>query len=1381
MANKSEPYVGPRPFKQEESNFFFGRDQETNELISLITAHPVVLLYAQSGAGKTSLLNANFIPKLETEEEFDVLPPMRVQGQIPADFKVDKKTNIYVLNALACCCKDRITSAKLAGMTLAEFLKQRAPRTNHYGEPSPRVLIFDQFEELFTSYAGRYEDRQDFFEQIRDALEGNPKKQIEGDPLLRVVFAMREDYIAELDPYAHLLPEKLRTRFRLEHLREKPALSAITRPLEGTGRSFAPGEAGQLGVAEQLVKNLLKIPGKNAGDGMKIGRYVEPVQLQVVCQSLWQALGPDESVITHEHLKAYGSVSQALSKFYESSIKSVAQDTGVKEADLRSWFENTLITSDGNRAPIYQGPEATGGMRNDAVKLLEELHLIKAESKGSDTRLYELAHDRFIELIRKSNENWLAAQSRAEQTRLRLEVKAAKWRQGVGGLLAADELFEANRLLRSSNPPSQSLRALMNASQTSAQQKRVRMLTGGVLATLLLLVLMSSLAAYAWQRGNAAIEASNTATTASSAAKEAETKAMEQKKAADDALAEATIQRDAADVAVAAAKKQKKIAEDALTKATEQQKIAEQARNDAILAQRDLAQEKTKVEQEKQRAVDALGGTELARAAEKEQREIALKALDEAKTNLKRAEEQRNRAEGKEKIVRSQLAAIKAGAYIESDPELSVLLAKEAIENIARTEEAEQVFRTALASLSKMRALSPKPEEKKTTHEARVNTAAFSPDGNYIITASDDRRARLWNARGALIKELSGHAGPVKYAAFSPDNEFVATAGLDEIARVWNGRTGDLITELKGHSELISRIAFSPDSKRVATASDDRTARVWEARTGKLIGEPLRGHKSGVSDIAFSSDGIHLATEARDETGRIWNLKTGKYMVLPRLSGPVAAIAFSPDGKWLVTEASRSAAKVWDVTTGWDDDAQKEKEATFTLDGHQGYISAVAFSPDGKFIVTASADGTARVWSASTGKLITELNGHLLSVSSAAFSPDSKLVVTASADNTARVWEAGSGKNVADLRGHGSRVNSAAFSPDGKFILTASEDRTARLWEFNREQNVVPVLSGHLRGVSSAVFDPDVEKRAVVTASSDGTARLWDVRRGTTFRYLTGHMGRVYNAAFSPNGEYVVTASADGVARTWNAGTGKTITELRGHRGPIYKAVFSPDNRFIATTGADRTVRFWDTNTGTPHKVISDLKYEVYSVAYSPDGKSIIAACDDNVARIWKVESGELVKELSGHGGEIYSAEYNRSGDLIVTASEDDTARIWKANTGDSIAILRGHANDVNNAVFSPDGQFIVTASDDKTARVWGTSTGDSIAVLRGHAGAVYTAAFSPDSRLIVTASTDGTARIYPPETFAPLEELLKLLPQRITRNLTREERENLLGGPQSK
>lgn len=476
MSNNGDPYVGPRPFELEDQKIFFGRGLEANELVSLVIAHPVVLIYSQSGAGKTSLIKAGVIPLLAEEEKFDVLPPARVREHGQANVQATNIANVYVFNALVSMSHgqdapdvDKQLQEKLARMSLAEFLRERAQSSDRPETQKPTVVVFDQFEELFTFNPERWEDRRGFFEHVRDALEAFP--------MLRVVFSMREDFIAELDPYAAILPEKLRTRFRMERLRRKPALCAVAKPLEdgraGGGRKFAEG------VAEALVDNLLRLQVKTK-DGTKevMGEFIEPLQLQVVCQTLWRSLNARTKIITKKHLKTYGDVDQALTTFYEEAVRRTVEKTKFKEGTLRRWFERALITPTGTRGIVFRAENETGGIPNAVVDELENQRLVRFELRGGE-KWYELTHDRLIRTIKAANQKWLLSRSGAEQTRLLLENKAKQWvREGKAetGLLDDAELLEAERWLASTEAAelgySNTLLELTRTSRAALEERR---------------------------------------------------------------------------------------------------------------------------------------------------------------------------------------------------------------------------------------------------------------------------------------------------------------------------------------------------------------------------------------------------------------------------------------------------------------------------------------------------------------------------------------------------------------------------------------------------------------------------------------------------------------------------------------------------------------------------------------------------------------------------------------------------------------------------------------------------------------------------------------------------------------------------------------------
>ena len=722
-------------------------------------------------------------------------------------------------------------------------------------------------------------------------------------------------------------------------------------------------------------------------------------------------------------------------------------------------------------------------------------------------------------------------------------------------------------------------------------------------------------------------------------------------------------------------------------------------------------------------------------------------------------------------IARSQLLASKASMLLEVDPELSVLLAQEARVQFADTEAAREVIRQGLTSLSNVAGALPEQSD-------RVKNAVFGRDGQYILTTSVDGTAGLWDTKTKKkLKQFGGKQDEVIDAAFSPDGNLIVTTGADGKARLWDGATGAPVRELQGgHIGRVNAAVFSPNSELVATAGDDQTAIVWNVGTGEKI-KVLSGHQGSVHEIVFSPDGTRIATEATDETGRIWEWRTSKVLVLPGLTGQVAAMAFSPDGKVLVTEGGPGTergvgvggncpATVWSVDSG---------RAKATLAGHEQYIAAVAFSPDGSLIVTSSGDNTARVWD-QRGSLISELRGHTRSVSDAVFSSDGTRIVTASADNTARVWDVYSGRSLTELRGHSLPLNTAAFSPDGQFILTAGDDRAVRLWSVSERGGVV-VLRGHSNSVNSAAYSPD--GRYILTAGIDG--RLWITGAGEPAPLgllKRGRSGEIIDARFSPDGKWIATASSDMQVQIWNVDSISGITKQSekdlNTDDLVNSVAFSPDSKSIIAACRDGTVRVWNHNTGE----LVDLPKQIGSVnsaAFSSDGKFILTAGADG-ARIWDATGHKLLSRVGPDQTEVQWAQYGLM--AVDCYGGNNIGRVWKAADGSMLAELRGHHDRINRAWFSADSKLIVTSSTDKTARVWNASTGQGIAILRGHTGSVLDAVFSPDGELVLTASEDYTARAYPHGAFVPFEQLEGLIKERIVRVLTSEERRDYLDEP---
>ena len=465
----------------------------------------------------------------------------------------------------------------------------------------------------------------------------------------------------------------------------------------------------------------------------------------------------------------------------------------------------------------------------------------------------------------------------------------------------------------------------------------------------------------------------------------------------------------------------------------------------------------------------------------------------------------------------------------------------------------------------------------------------------------------------------------------------------------------------------------------------------------------------------------------------------------------VSSIAFSPNGKTLVSGSSDKAVRVWDVATG--------QPIGHPFQGHEAAVTSVAFSPDGQTLVSGSVDQTVRLWDSITGQLIRPpLQGHEDVIRSVAISPVrvatpsglGYIIVSGSSDKTVRLWALATGQPIEQpFQGHEAAVTSVACSPNGEIIVSGSSDKTLRLWDAKTGQPIRQPLQGH--EALSVAFSPD--GKIIVSGDGDDTLRLWDATTGQPIgQPLHKHWASIRSVAFNPDGNTIASGSRDRRVQLWDVTTGQPIGQpFQGHEDAVSSVAFSPDGKTLASSSSDRTVRLWDVIAEYP---LYSHEAEVNGVAFSPDGQMIASGSSDKMLRLWNVTTEQFIgSPLQGHESEVLSVAFSPDGKTIVSGSSDKTLRLWDIATGQLIGQpFRGHQDEIRSVAFSPDGQTIVSGSYDKTLRLWDAITGQLIGQpFQGHEAEVMSVAFSPDGKTIASGSADRTLRLWDAITGQPI------------------------------
>ena len=583
-----------------------------------------------------------------------------------------------------------------------------------------------------------------------------------------------------------------------------------------------------------------------------------------------------------------------------------------------------------------------------------------------------------------------------------------------------------------------------------------------------------------------------------------------------------------------------------------------------------------------------------------------------------------------------------------------------------------------------------KPTSVRFGHATFLQQCVFSRDGKYILTASEDKTARIWRITDGTELLRFEHPERVLGTDFSADGIHIVTACEDKIARVWNIQTHQCEFLLKGHTGAVIFVAFSRDGQRIVTCGCDNTVRIWDGLDGHAICAPLR-HQTWARSANFSPDRRRIATACFDRKARVWDAETGKPISAEMLHDDnVSGVEYGSSGNVILTGCFDHTARLWDA-------GEHQPVHPVSVIPQSDRVVDINFHPDGHRVVIGCLDGSVRVWDLAGGMIFPQ-------PTSGSFSEDKRRFLT-NTDRELHVRETSSNKMIYNFHPPDA-VHYAKLSRNGRFLLTSVlQDSNSG----NQKIEIRKIEDGS--AIGPAVLVPVnltnfcvSEDGGHLIAFGGTIAQTWNTRAGTPAANVTNHSCSIESAIFNHVGSSVAAWSSH-VVRVWNPDTGRELFHPLKHTFPVRCCQFSPDDSTIATCGADAgftkcPAYFWNAQTG---KAVGSPLIQGDGIlfgSFSHDGKKFVTASEDYTAMVWEVASGRKLTAVMKHNEKVQTAVFSDDDRWILTASSDKTARVWSAETGDPLTPPLEHFVPLAGANFL-DRSHIITFEDGGVARIW--------------------------------------------------------------------------------
>ncbi len=511
--------------------------------------------------------------------------------------------------------------------------------------------------------------------------------------------------------------------------------------------------------------------------------------------------------------------------------------------------------------------------------------------------------------------------------------------------------------------------------------------------------------------------------------------------------------------------------------------------------------------------------------------------------------------------------------------------------------------------------------------------------------------------------------------------------------------------------------------------------------------------------MAHLAQALELLTSNRPKSGEedlrgfvwhyLWRLCHAERLTFHGHGDAVYSVDYSHDGKKLATASADGTARLWDAETG-------RELATFR--GHVGDVNMAKLSPDGRLLATAGDDHTVRLWNVSPPGLRATCRGHSGEVHSVAFSPDGKTLASAGQDGAVKLWDTATARERASLGGGNGFIRALAFSPDGSLLATTAKDGFCQLWDVRTGRRRIQ-LAGHQGSIAECVsFSHD--GRSLATGGEERKIQIWDTATGAEKSILASHFKAVSSVSFAPDDRTLAAGVRDGTVWRWDLATGKPLNMLMAHTNCVWDVTFSPDGQTLAIASADGTVKLWDANADQTHNTISGPAFPPAALAFSADSQQVSAAIpgpggeEGGSFRAWDVRTGaehdsdlHLEDRLEGMASTSGTALVGRAtihgdglGIRVISANE----RRWSSSSFVLHPLPSERPVAMICLAMSPDGRLLATGHSQGKVTLWALGTGRERATMtpeKGHS--VCALRFSPDGKLVASASRDGTVRLW--------------------------------------